>query len=395
MMQSVRWALCSLFFLAAGVWAQDTIKFTGHGGNVSSIDFSSLNAGRGAVEQTFLQTLKADLLRSGYFVEGKSGSSQFSLRGQVSGTTTQIQATKRTQSLYSKGYGLDAKTARSTAHHVSDELLMVLLQKKGMASGKIALVGNQSGKKELYICDADGGNLGRLTKDNGISLSPTWAPRGEAIYYTSYLKRNPDIYRITVPGYRREVVARFSGLNTGAAISPSGDKMALVLSKSGVPEVYVMNLSTKRVQAITSTRMTAKSSPCWSPDGREIVYVSGESGRPQLYKISNSGGRNQRLTSGSENVSPDWGAKGIVYCQKRGRQYRVTLLPNGGGAPVDLTSDGADYSDPCWASDGRHIVVSRTVNHRSALYLLDSEDPSSLVKLALGQGDWFSPSWTP
>ena len=56
-----------------------------------------------------------------------------------------------------------------------------------------------------------------------------------------------------------------------------------------------------------------------------------------------------------------------------------------------LDTDWADYEDPRWAPDGRHIVCSRTSGYRSAIYLLDTQKDSP-VALISGSGDWYSPA---
>lgn len=59
-----------------------------------------------------------------------------------------------------------------------------------------------------------------------------------------------------------------------------------------------------------------------------------------------------------------------------------------------LTPADADYEDPSWAPDGRHIVCTRTVHYRSELYLLDTLGDAPL-RLATSQGDLHSPAWSP
>ena len=55
---------------------------------------------------------------------------------------------------------------------------------------------------------------------------------------------------------------------------------------------------------------------------------------------------------------------------------------------------GADYQEPSWAPDARHIVCARSVNYHSELYVLDTlGDPE--VRLTTLQGDWYAPAWSP
>ena len=58
-----------------------------------------------------------------------------------------------------------------------------------------------------------------------------------------------------------------------------------------------------------------------------------------------------------------------------------------------LSLDNADYEDPYWTPDGRHIVVSRSINYRSSIYLLDTLEERS-IPLVNVKGDWYSPSCT-
>jgi Tol biopolymer transport system component len=58
-----------------------------------------------------------------------------------------------------------------------------------------------------------------------------------------------------------------------------------------------------------------------------------------------------------------------------------------------LALDGADYEDPSWAPDGRHLACVRTVAYRPAIYLVDTLGDEPVCLLSEG-GSWFSPSWS-
>jgi TolB protein len=150
------------------------------------------------------------------------------------------------------------------------------------------------------------------------------------------------------------------------------------------------------VNRLTNTRRGIEASPCWSPDGNYITYVSDSSGRPHVYIISKNGGTPKRISSsGTENVAPNWGKNNMLtWCSRSGGKYRIMVGDPKTRASRQLETDWADYEDPCWAPDGRHIVCSRTSNYRSAIYLLDTLKDSP-VALISGSGDWFSPACSP
>jgi TolB protein len=191
-------------------------------------------------------------------------------------------------------------------------------------------------------------------------------------------------------------IASYGGLNANASISPDGRTMALILSKDGNPELYTKDLKTGKLRRLTRTQRGNEASPTWSPDGRQIAYVSDTGGTPQIYVIPATGGTPRRLIRmGSESVAPDWGRNGlIVFSSRIGGSYRIVIADPRAKTARKLDLDWADYEDPSWAPDGRHIVCSRTSNHRSSIYLLDTlEDPP--VALIQSSTDWFSPSCSP
>jgi len=361
-----------------------------------TINLSAYQTGRSQSSRTFLSVLKADLNRSGH-LRVTSSKAAINVTGKCAANSTTIQtsfqlynaATRRR--LMGKKYTQSTKKTRALAHKIADEILFAVTGKKGMASGKITMVSNRTKYKELYICDMDGSNIRQITKDRSIAVAPRWAPNGKAIVYTSYKRGYPSVF---LTG-RAKPLSSYRGLNTGGAISPDGHSMAVILSVSGNPELYVISLRTGAVKRMTRTRRGNEASPCWSPDGSKIAFVSDTSGSPQIYIISKSGGRVKRLSSGgSENVAPDWGKNGIVYSTRQGGRYKIAIADPVRKKLKVLQTDWADYEDPSWAPDQRHIVCSRTLKYHSSIYLLDTVKDSP-VRLIKASGDWFSPACSP
>jgi TolB protein len=342
--------------------------------------------------QEFIRVLRADLLRSGWFEE--QAAAQLVVVGRVQkadGLRAEIQAIEVADKkrVLSRAFSGVTAATRALAHRVSDALVLAVSGMPGMASARLAMVGNRSGHKELYVCDADGANLRQVTQERSIVVAPAWMPDGKNILYTSYKRGYPNIYRTG----QREAVSKFGGLNTSAAVSPDGRYMAVVLSKDGNPELYIREISSGSLQRVSSTRRANEASPCWSPDGSQLAYVSDSSGRPHIYVLALKGGSPKRLSRmGSENVAPDWGVNGqLTYCSRQGGRYRIVVVDPRSGVSRVLPLDGADYEDPSWMPDGRHVVVSRSVNYRSSIYLLDTQEDRSIA-LKEGTGDWFSPA---
>jgi TolB protein len=397
-MKKLFFILLCLFLITP--WVNAQVRVVKSADRKITIDLSGLRTATDAASQTFLKTLEKDLRLSGWFDPVRGGGEI-----RLNGTTTSSGSDTKTSgqvirlndqtTLLSKSY---SGQSRVIAHRMADDIVQAVTGHKGIASMRIVLVGNRTGKKELYLCDSDGGEVRQLTGEGRIAIGPNWGPDGNSIVYTSYMRDFPDVCRIDLNRNQRTSLANYSGLNTGASISPDGKDLALILSKDGNPELYIKNIRSGKLTRLTNSPRAAEASPDWSPDGSQLVYASdqGGTGRPQLYIISRDGGTPRRISNrGTENVAPDWGPNGLIACASRsGGQYVIAVIQPSSGQMSYLVSDGADYEDPSWAPDGRHIVAARSIKYQSSIYLLDtvSDRPVALLQ---GSGSWYSPDCSP
>lgn len=398
------WISALVFFSFLSV-APAQVRVTKAMNEVSALDISRFVGQSGGAPAVFRQTLEADLQASGWFSLAGGGRAEFSLLGEAAlvraGLEVRCEAynVASREKLLGKTYKTNTteREVRRLAHKVADDIILALTGRKGMAATRILMVGNRTGKKEVYLCDADGQNLRQLTRDNTISMAPKWSPDGSRFVYTSFRSQFPDVYLVNLNTGDRKRIANYPGLNASAAFSPDGRAVALILSKDGNPDLYIKDLDGGDLTRLTSSRRAAEASPAWSPDGRQIAFVSDRSGTPRLYVMDRSGGEPRRLTSrGSQNVDPDWGANGyIAYCSYIGGSYQIFVMNPATMEFKQVTREDANYEDPSWAPDGRHIVCTRTVNYRSRIFMIDTLGGSLIPLLPDSErGDWVAPSWS-
>ncbi len=289
--------------------------------------------------------------------------------------------------IFSKAY--TGGSLRRQAHALSDDVVLAITSQKGIAQTRIAFKVDTGAASEIYVSDYDGHAAQAVTRDNTIVAAPCWSGQ-TVLYYTSYKLENPDIFRHDLSTGQRKAISRRSGLNTSAAASPDGRRVAMILSKDGAPDVYVCDADGGSLKRLTATRED-DSSPCWSPDGQWICFATKSKGRRMLCKVPAAGGETQRIsTSGVSNPSePDWSPDGkwIVFTAQMG-DFEICVVPATGGSAIVLVSG----EDPSWAANSRTVVFARRRGGSRGLSLLDV--PTKQVKdVPRISGSNSQPSW--
>lgn len=341
------------------------------------------------------RVLSLDLTVMG-FKEVPEGSAQYTLSGKNNGNVEgQLNAGKTV--VFSKAYS--GGSVRAQAHRLADDVVLKLTGVNGIAETKIAYKGNNGrvGSHgyvgEIYVADFDGYNAQPVTQDNDTVDAPCWVPHQLALFYTSYKLDNPNVFFQNLSSGSRHDFAHYPGLNTSASVSPDGRRVALVLSKSGSPDIYVRDIESDNVKQLTTTREA--SSPCWSPDGKWICFAARINGRRSLYKVPSEGGQMERIpTSGVSNPSePDWSPDGkwIAFTSQMG-DFSICVVPASGGSATPLVNG----EDPSWSPNSRTLIfVRRGSNGNRSLSLLDvpTKQVKDAVRVSGGIASNSQPSW--
>lgn len=253
-----------------------------------------------------------------------------------------------------------------------DAVLNRLFGIKGICRSKIAFTAEVGGgRKDIYMCDIDGSNVKRVTKNNSLSIEPVWHPSGRAILFNQYLYSSSPLVEYDIFNNRARVLSAQRGINQGR-VSHDGKRLALVVTVGNQVDLFVRNYEGGNVIRLTNDRAN-EASPTWSPDDSMLCYVSDRTGRPKLYIINSRGGRPApvRGAAGSECVSPNWGSDNrLAYTAKVGSySLRVLDLTQSMGFPLPQgvrkapsapgrKAPPAVGESPSWAPDNRHIVLS-------------------------------------
>ena len=170
----------------------------------------------------------------------------------------------------------------------------------------LAFTSNRDGNPELYIMDADGTNVRRLTNHPSIDTTPTWSPQGHQIAFTSDRTGSPQIYVIGVDGTGLRRIT-FESYCDRPTWSPAPYNEIAYSSRTGPGhDIKVIDIPTSEVRQLTFGLGTNES-PSYSPNGRHVAFMSTRgSGNKQIWIIGRDGRGLRRLTSLGNNEMPSW-----------------------------------------------------------------------------------------
>ena len=187
---------------------------------------------------------------------------------------------------------------------------------------KILFAGGRHGggqaDEEVYVMDADGSNIVRLTNTPGDSTSSwaaDWSPDGQKIVFMSNRGGSPpgsdgyDLYVMNADGSNLRRLTRAHGWNATPAWSPDGEHIAFASNpeRKDHGEIWLI-----APDGTGPRRLSVGARPSWSPDGKKIAFMGGDG----IYVMDADGTNIQRLTHRPGDVGhPDWSPDGskIVF----------------------------------------------------------------------------------
>jgi PKD repeat protein len=138
---------------------------------------------------------------------------------------------------------------------------------------QIAFASDRDGQLELYLMNADGSGVRRVTFNEGFVGLPAWFRDGTSIAFDCEVDSgNTDICAIKTDGTSLVRLTSDPGTDSGAAVSPADGRIAFSTTRFGAgPEIAILNAD----GAVSRLAASAFGwQPTWSPDGTHLAYVS-------------------------------------------------------------------------------------------------------------------------
>ena len=292
----------------------------------------------------------------------------------------------------------------------------------GTPRSKIAFLRSVNGGRgessdELYVMNADGSGKRRLAQSLAGNHRTAWSPDGRKLAFAMQLRGsaglcdragacNDEIFVINADGSGLRRLTRNAVPDGDAAWSPDGGKIAFLSWRDGSgADVFVMNADGSDQRNLTR-KPGDEVGPAWSPDGRAIVFsavppgqplwVGGSSSASGPYRdvyVMNADGSDQRNlthTTDAEEWAGGWSPDGrtIAFSAYDGRSNRIFVINADGTGKRALTHDITPETFMSWSPDGRKIAFF------DAGISVVSTDGSGLRRLARNVA-FHGPSWSP
>jgi TolB protein len=167
---------------------------------------------------------------------------------------------------------------------------------------RVAFISDRSGRPDLYVMDADGGNVIRLVDSKSVCYMPSWrrTSRGERIVFGTHGEKGemaairPDGSGLTTLGDGHDPV-----------LSPDGAKIAFTGDVPGGVAVFVMDADGRnRRRVVPETSAVGATFPDWSPDGAHMVFAYPVGPALELFVIGSDGMNRRQLTNLGKVATP-------------------------------------------------------------------------------------------
>jgi Tol biopolymer transport system component len=166
---------------------------------------------------------------------------------------------------------------------------------------------NGAERQEIYVMDADGSNVRRVSTLPEAALSdhaPRFSPDGKRLVFTRHITDpgTSALFTVRLDGSGLRQLTPWGNGADDADFSPSGKKLVFEAypNKGCFGEIYTVDSDGQHLTNITDNRCQSGSAdPVWSPDGKKILFM-------QVHAISGGFG------FGLATMNPDGSARHFI-----------------------------------------------------------------------------------
>ena len=234
------------------------------------------------------------------------------------------------------------------------------------------------------------------------NINPAWSPDGRRLLFQSERSGGTDIYVMDADGANVTRLTEDPAADTHARWAPDGKRFVFDSERGGAWHIYVANADGSGVRRVTTDAQARNGAagrhPDWSRDGLRLVFDSNRDGDDEIYVSTVDGSKQDRITrrpgtDGHPVWSPD--GKRILFGAAPDGNRDIFTVPAGGGEPVNLTRHPAMDLGAKWSPDGARIVFTSTRDGSEDIFVMASDGSGPAVNLTKHPDVVYESDWSP
>jgi dipeptidyl aminopeptidase/acylaminoacyl peptidase len=202
---------------------------------------------------------------------------------------------------------------------------------------------------EIWLIDATGANLTKLTTESNDAVDPSWAPDGTRLVYQVGSK----IVTIATDGSARTELV----LGSAPDWAPDDSRIVFQRSVNGLPDIFLVDPDGANLHNITKTTDSEEHAPSWSPDAKTIVFQR-SGGDSDVWAMRRDGTfqivLSQDFSTPGEDIAPSFSPDGtrVLFV----RDQRISTMSASGSDVGTVSSSAPGTSATAWQPRGCTIT---------------------------------------
>ena len=256
---------------------------------------------------------------------------------------------------------------------------------------------NRDGNLEIYSIAPDGSDTVNLTNNPADDWCPSWSPDGSQIVFTSNRVYEDEggqfIYIMDADGGNVRRLSPDNG-SDWADWSHDGSQIAY----SFKDDIYIINADGSGESLNLTNSPEKESQPAWSPDGSQIAFLIGEEGHQDIAVMNADGSNVLQISDDGLVFSIAWTVDGRIFADWDNQDFGChNCVINADGTNIINAGGKGEIQQylPFWTLDGERaeVVEADALTGDSEILMILQNDPENILNLTQNPAADRYPDW--